>query len=96
MSSQDNLYERRHYSPSASITESMPRAVTAILTATALFSVSIAIYALGRAENASDQARIMERETRIMQDDLKYIRAYLSARGIEVPENHEQAEEKRK
>lgn len=43
---------------------------------------------------ANEKAQLTERETRIMQDDLKFIRAYLSARGIDVPANHEEAEEK--
>lgn len=68
--------------------------VACILAAAAVVAMGVAFHALGRAENAVDQARIMERETRIMQDDLKYIRAFLSARGIEIPANHEQAEEK--
>lgn len=41
-----------------------------------------------------EMARITERETRVMEDDLKFIRAYLNARGIEIPANHEEAEEK--
>lgn len=69
-------------------------AIACILAASAVVAMGVAFHALGRAENAVDQARIMERETRIMQDDLKYIRAFLSARGIEIPSNHEQAEEK--
>jgi hypothetical protein len=43
--------------------------------------------------SANEKARLTERETRIMQDDLKYIRSYLSARGIQIPANHEEAEE---
>jgi hypothetical protein len=35
-----------------------------------------------------------ERESRIIEDDTKYIRAYLSARGIHIPANHEEAEDK--
>lgn len=46
----------------------------------------------GRMEAMSDQNRILEREVRVMQDDFRYIRAYLSARG--VPLNHEEAEGK--
>lgn len=69
-------------------------AVACILAAASVVAMGVAFHALGRAENATDQARLMERETRIMQDDLKYIRSYLSARGIKVPANHEEAEEK--
>jgi hypothetical protein len=43
---------------------------------------------------AMRESNLMERETRIMQDDLKFIRAYLSARGINIPANHHEAEEK--
>lgn len=67
--------------------------VVSILTAAALVGVAMSFQANERSERAMDQARLMERESRIMQDDLKYIRAFLSARGIEVPANHEQAEE---
>lgn len=67
--------------------------VVSILAAAALAGVAMSFQANERSERAMDQARLMERETRIMQDDLKFIRAYLSARGIEVPANHEQAEE---
>lgn len=68
-------------------------AVACILAASAVVAMGVAFHALGRAENAVDQARLMERESRIMQEDLKYIRAFLSARGIQVPANHEEAEE---
>ena len=37
-------------------------------------------------------AYIAERESRIMQGDVMFIRAYLNARGIEVPGSHEDAE----
>lgn len=67
--------------------------VVSILAAAALAGVAMSFQANERSERAMDQARLMERESRIMQDDLKYIRAWLSARGFEVPANHEQAEE---
>lgn len=67
--------------------------VVSILAAAALAGVAMSFQANERSERAMDQARLMERETRIMQDDLKYIRAFLSARGINVPANHEEAEE---
>lgn len=67
--------------------------VVSILAAAALVGVAMSFQANERSERAMDQARLMERESRIMQDDLKYIRAFLSARGIEVPANHEEAEE---
>lgn len=70
--------------------------VVSILAAAALAGVAMSFQANERSERAMDQARLMERESRIMQDDLKYIRAYLSARGIHIPANHEQAEEESK
>ncbi len=57
-------------------------------------AIGIAVRAEGKADIAVEEARKMERETRIMQDDLKYIRSYLSARGVNIPANHEEAEEK--
>lgn len=53
----------------------------------------LSVHAIGKAELAAERSRIAERETRIMQDDLKYIRAYASARGIFIPADHDQAEE---
>lgn len=58
-----------------------------------VIALVLGIYASGKADRAIDEARHMERENRVMQDDLKYVRAYLSARGINVPANHEEAEE---
>ncbi len=46
--------------------------------------------------SSMNMQRITERENRVMEDDLKFIRAFLSARGIEIPANHEEAEEKTK
>jgi hypothetical protein len=37
-------------------------------------------------------AYIAEREARIMQGDVGFMRAYLNARGIEIPGSHEDAE----
>lgn len=87
--------ERRHYSPSgtAAVTISGSSIVAAVLCVGMLISTAVAFLALGRVEVADERSRLAERETRIMQDDLKYIRAYLSARGIAVPANHEEAEE---
>jgi type II secretory pathway pseudopilin PulG len=64
-----------------------------ILAAAALAGVAMSFQANERSERAMDQARLMERETRLMKDDLKYIRAYLSARGIHIPADHDEAEE---
>jgi hypothetical protein len=52
-----------------------------------VISVSFSIIAMA-------YARLAEREARIIEDDTKYIRAYLSARGIHIPANHEEAEER--
>lgn len=37
-------------------------------------------------------AYMAERESRIMQGDVGFMRAYLNARGIEIPGSHEDAE----
>lgn len=42
--------------------------------------------------SAFSWAYMAEREARIMQGDVMFIRAYLNARGIEVPGSHEDAE----
>lgn len=42
--------------------------------------------------SAFSWAYMAEREARIMQGDVGFIRAYLNARGIEVPGSHEDAE----
>lgn len=60
-----------------------------------LAGVALGISVVGY-ESTQNMARLTERETRIMEDDLKFIRSYLSARGIEIPANHEEAEEKQK
>lgn len=67
--------------------------VICILAAASVLAVGVAFHALGRAEVAVEQARQMRVETRILEDDTKYIRAYLSARGINIPANHEEAEQ---
>lgn len=69
-------------------------AVACVLAAAAVVSMGVAFHALGRAENAVETARIMERNTKLMAADLQYIRAYLSARGIHIPADHDEAEEK--
>jgi hypothetical protein len=68
-------------------------AIACILAAASVVAMGVAFHALGRAENAVDQARLMERETKLMQADLQFIRAYLSARGIHIPKDHDEAEE---
>lgn len=68
--------------------------ISALLAFSALTAVAVAFLALGRTDNAVEETRKVEREFRIMQDDLKFQRAYLSARGISIPANHEEAEEK--
>lgn len=82
---------------SASITYfEQPRsliAIACILAAASIMSLCVALYALNRSDDASEKARLMERESRILEDDTKYIRAYLSARGIHIPANHEEAEQ---
>jgi hypothetical protein len=68
------------------------RLLPAILFVGLLAAAALAISIVGWI-SANDKAALTERETRVMEDDLKYIRAYLSARGIDVPRNHEEAEE---
>jgi hypothetical protein len=67
--------------------------LVSVLAMASIVSVAIAFQANERSERAMDQARLMERETRVMKDDLKYIRAWTSARGLVIPANHEEAEE---
>lgn len=95
MSTQTRTYapEHRHYSPSASVSISGSAIVMAILVVGALIAVAVSFLALGRVGAAEERARISEREVRIAQDDLKYVRSYLSARGISIPANHEEAEQ---
>jgi hypothetical protein len=69
----------------------VPLLVGIAILAGVAFGISIVGY-----QSTQEMARITERETRVMEDDLKFIRAYLNARGIEVPANHEEAEENQK
>lgn len=99
--SQDNVdarrFTRKSFSPSArggSVTMNGSVVVNIVLAAAALIAVAVAFQADQRSERATDTARLMERETRLMKDDLKFIRAYLSARGIHIPADHDEAEEK--
>lgn len=87
MSTQTRTDERRHYSPSATIHEHMPRGIAIVLALCGIFGLVAGVAGYIRAS-------IAEREARIIEDDTKYIRAYLSARGIHIPANHEEAEEK--
>jgi len=90
-------HESSSFSPRAtggSVTISSGMVVSVVLAVASLVAIAVAFQADQRSERAMDQARLIERETRIMQDDLKFVRAYLSARGIAVPANHEEAEEK--
>lgn len=79
-------------------------AICCILAAASVIAVAVSFHALGRAEQAVQEAnsireqtieegRKLRIETRILEDDTKYVRAYLSARGIQIPANHEEAEE---
>lgn len=69
----------------------VPLLVGIAILAGVTFGISIVGYM-----STLEMARITERETRVMEDDLKFIRAFLNARGIEIPANHEEAEEKQK
>ncbi len=65
-----------------------------ILAAGSFVAMAVSLHALGEANRALDEAHRMQVETRVMQDDLKFIRAWTSARGQHIPANHEEAEEK--
>jgi len=97
--SQDNIDKSQTAQPggsnakaSAHIDGNIIIGIVAILVVA--IAIGIAVRAEGKADLAVEEARKMERETRIMQDDLKFIRSYLSAKGIDIPANHEEAEEK--
>lgn len=79
--------ERNHYSPKAEIHEHMPRGLAIVLAVCGILGLVLGVAAYIR-------ATVAEREARIIEDDTKYIRAYLSARGIHIPANHEEAEER--
>jgi hypothetical protein len=68
--------------------------VNIVLAAAALIAVAVAFRADERSERSMDFARLMERKTAVMENDLNYIRAWTSARGLAIPANHEEAEEK--
>jgi hypothetical protein len=89
-SSQDNIeshsVERRHYSPSSQSIVYVRNDALAV----AAFVVAGIAMVIGL--SAFSWAYMAEREARIMQGDVTFIRAYLNARGIEVPGSHEDAE----
>lgn len=84
---QTRSLEHRHYSPSASIVESMPRGLAIVICVFAILGFVLGFAGFIRSGQA-------EREARIIRDDFMFVRAYLSARGIQIPANHEEAEEK--
>lgn len=89
-------HESNSFSPRAaggSVSISGSTIVNVILAVAALIAVAVAFQADQRSERAMDQARLMERQSKMMENDLNYIRAWLSARGFVVPANHEEAEE---
>jgi hypothetical protein len=88
--SQDNIETRtatrNHYSPSSNSVVYIRN--DAMVIAALVTGVLGMIFGL----TAFSWAYIAEREARIMQGDVTFIRAYLNARGIEVPGSHEDAE----
>lgn len=50
--------------------------------------------ALAFSISAITWAYVAERDNKIMLEDVRYIRSYLNARGIEIPGSHEEGEEK--
>lgn len=88
--SQDNVdkrrFSRRHYSPS-STSVLIVRNDTMTIAALILGALGMII-----GLSAFSWAYMAERESRIMQGDVTFIRSYLNARGIEVPGSHEDAE----
>lgn len=90
---QTRTQDHRHYSPSSSLTISGSVIVMCILAVAALISTAVSFLALGRVIVSEERAKLAERETRIALDDLKYVRAWLAARGHNIPISHEEAEE---
>lgn len=91
--------DHRIHSPSATggnVTISSSAIISAMMAFASLTAIAIAFLALGKTDSAIEETRKVEREFRIMQDDLKFQRAYLSARGVNIPQDHDEAEEKRK
>lgn len=88
MSTQTKTFapERRHYSPSAQSVVYVRNDALAV----AAFVVGALGMIIGL--SAFSWAYMAEREARIMQGDVMFIRAYLNARGIEIPGSHEDAE----
>ncbi len=84
----------RHNSPNASSTVHVAGStlLMGVFAFTCVASLCFSIYAIGRAEAAGERARLAERETRIMEADFQYVRAWASARGVYLPANHEEAE----
>ena len=96
--SQDNIdsHEVNSFSPRAtggSLHLNGSVIVNAILAVAAMIAVAVAFRADERSERAMDFARLMERKAAVMENDLNYIRAWTSARGMNIPANHEEAEE---
>lgn len=81
-----DVHESRTNSPSALAVVEVRNDALAI----AAFVVAGIAMVIGL--SAFSWAYMAEREARIMQGDVTFIRAYLNARGIEVPGSHEDAE----
>lgn len=69
-------------------------AIVCILAAAAVVAMGISFHALGVAQQSLEESRRIRTEARIMEADTQYIRAFLSARGIHIPANHEEAEDR--
>lgn len=87
--------QRDHCSESHStVTIPSSTLLIGLLLSACMVSVGVSFYAIARSDAAMRQAQLSERETRIMEDDFKYVRAWLSAHGQFIPGNHEDAEGK--
>lgn len=86
----------RHGSPEAHSTVNVAGStlIMGFFAAVSVGALCFSIYAIGRAEAAGERARLAERETRIMEADFQYVRAWVTARGVYLPANHEEAEER--
>ena len=88
MSTQTKTFapQRRHYSPSSQS--------VLIVRNDAITVAALILGALGMifGLTAFSWAYMAEREARIVQGDVTFMRAYLNARGIEIPGSHEDSE----
>ena len=84
MSTQTRSHEVRNNSPSQVVyVRNETLSVAALIIAGIAMIIGL---------SAFSWAYMAERESRIMQGDVGFMRAYLNARGIDIPGSHEDAE----